>query len=41
MRRMKQREEENARPKEIVAGLSLDRETFQDVIRRKLPVIRC
>ena len=36
MRRLEQLEDENARLKKIVAGLSLDREMLQDVIRRKL-----
>jgi hypothetical protein len=35
MRRLKQLEDENAKLKKIVADLSLDRETLQDVIRRK------
>ena len=36
MRRLKLLEEENAKLKKLVAGLSLDREMLQDVIRRKL-----
>ena len=36
MRRLKQLEDENAKLKKLVAELSLDRETLQDVIRRKL-----
>ena len=36
MRRLKQLEDANARPKKIVADLTLDREMLQDVIRRKL-----
>lgn len=33
---LKQLEEENARLKRMVAGLSLDKDMLQDVIRRKL-----
>jgi len=36
MKRLKQLEEEDSRPKRIVADLSLDKEMLQDVIRRKL-----
>lgn len=36
MKRLKQLEDENARPKKIVADLTLDLEMLQDVIRRKL-----
>ena len=36
MRRVKQLEEENTKLRKLVAGLSLDREMLQDVIRRKL-----
>jgi putative transposase len=36
MKRLKQLEEENSRPKRIVADFSLDKEMLQDVIRRKL-----
>jgi putative transposase len=36
MRRLRQLEDENAKLKKIVADLALDRETLQDVIRRKL-----
>ena len=36
MRRLKALEDENSRLKKIVADLTLDREMFQDVIRRKL-----
>ena len=36
MRRLKQLEDENGKPKKLVADLSLDREMLQDVIRRKL-----
>lgn len=36
MKRLKQRKDENGRLKKIVADLTLDREMFQDVIRRKL-----
>ena len=36
MKRLKQLEDENARLKNIVADLTLDREMLQDVIRRKL-----
>ncbi len=36
MKKLKQLEDENARLKKIVADLTLDREMFQDVIRRKL-----
>jgi len=32
MRRLKQLEDENAKLKELVAGLSLDREMLQDVV---------
>jgi putative transposase len=36
MRRLKQPEDENSKLKKLVAGLSLDREMLQDVVRRKL-----
>ncbi len=36
MKKLKQLEDENTRLKKIVADLTLDRETLQDVIRRKL-----
>lgn len=36
MRRLKQLEDENTKPRKLVADLSLDREMLQDVIRRKL-----
>lgn len=36
MRRLKALEDENARLKEIVADLTLDKEMLQDVVRRKL-----
>lgn len=36
MKRLKQLEDKNTRPKRIVAGLTLDREMLQDVIWRKL-----
>ena len=36
MRRLRELKHENARLKKIVAGLTLDREMLQDVIRRKL-----
>jgi len=36
MRRLKQLEDENARLKQIVADLTLDRQMLQDVVRRKL-----
>jgi putative transposase len=36
MKRLKQFEEENQRLKKLVADLSLDKETLQDVIRRKI-----
>jgi len=36
MRRLKALEDENTRPKKIVADLTLDREMLQDVIRRKV-----
>ena len=36
MKRLKQLEEENQRPKKLVADLSLDKEMLQDVIRRKI-----
>lgn len=36
MKKLKQLEDENARLKEIVADLTLDREMLQGVIRRKL-----
>jgi putative transposase len=36
MKRLKFLEDENAKLRKIVAGLSLDREMLQDVIRRKL-----
>lgn len=34
MKRLKQLEEENQRQRRLVADLSLDKEMFQDVIRR-------
>ena len=36
MRRLRELEDENSRPKKIVADLTLDREMLQDVIKRKL-----
>jgi len=36
MRRLKQLEDENSRLKRIVADLTLDRDMWQDVIRRKI-----
>jgi putative transposase len=36
MRRLKQLEEENAKPKRLVADLSLDKEMLQDIVRRKI-----
>jgi putative transposase len=36
MKRLKQLEEENQRPRKLVADLSLDKEMLQDVIRRKI-----
>ena len=36
MKRLKQLEDEKSRLKKIMADLTLDRETLQDVIRRKL-----
>ena len=36
MKRLKQLEDENTRPKKIVADLTLDREMLQDVLKRKL-----
>lgn len=36
MKRLKLLEEENARLKRLVAGLSLDQVTLQGVVRRKL-----
>jgi putative transposase len=36
MKRLKRLEEENVRPKRLVANLSLDKEMLQDVIERKL-----
>jgi putative transposase len=36
MRRLTQLEEENGKLKRIVVGLALDKETLQDVIKRKL-----
>lgn len=36
MKKLKQLEDENARLKNIVADLTLDRDMLQDVIRRKL-----
>jgi putative transposase len=35
LRRLKQREEENAKLKRLVAGLSLDKAMLQDVLKRK------
>lgn len=40
MRRLKSLQDENARLKKIAAGLTLDCERLQDVIRRKLWVLR-
>jgi len=36
MKRLKQLEDLNSRLKKIVADMTLDRETLQDVIKRKL-----
>ena len=36
LRRLKQREEENARLKRMVADLSLDKQMLQEVIQKKL-----
>lgn len=36
LRRLKQLEEENARLKQIVADLSLDKQMLQDVLKKKL-----
>ena len=36
MKRLKQLEDENIRPKKIVADLTLDSEMLQDVLKRKL-----
>jgi putative transposase len=36
MRRLKQREDENAKLRKVVADLSLDKEMLQDALRRKL-----
>ena len=36
MKRLKLREDENTRLKRIVADLTFDRETLQDVLKRKL-----
>lgn len=36
MRRLKQLEDENTKPRKLVAGLSLDKKMLQGVIRRKL-----
>ena len=36
MRRLKQFEDENGKLRKLVAGLSLDKEMLQDVLRRKL-----
>jgi putative transposase len=36
MQRLKQLKDENAKLRKVVAGLSLDKEMLQDVIRRKL-----
>lgn len=36
MKRLRELEHENARLKKIVADLALDKETLQDVIKRKL-----
>lgn len=36
MRRLKQLEDENGKLRKVVADLSLDKATLQDVIRRKL-----
>jgi putative transposase len=35
IRRLKQLEDENGKPKRLVADLSLDREMLQDALRRK------
>ena len=36
VRKLRQREEENARLRRLVADLSLDKEMLQEVIRKKL-----
>ena len=36
LRRLKQLEEENARLKQLVADLSLDKQILQDVVKKKL-----
>ncbi len=36
MQRLKQLEEEDGKPRKLVAGLSLDRAVLQDVLARKL-----
>ena len=36
MRRLKQLEDENGKLRKVVADLSLDKEMFQDALRRKL-----
>jgi putative transposase len=36
MRRLKQLEDENSKPRKVVADLSLDKEMPQDALRRKL-----
>jgi putative transposase len=36
VKRLKQLEDENQRPKKMVADLYLDKEMLQDVIRRKI-----
>ena len=36
MRRLRQLEDENTKPRKLVEDLSLDREMLQDVIRRKI-----
>ena len=36
MRPLKQLEDENAKLRKVVAGLSLDKEMLQDALRRKL-----
>ncbi len=35
LRRLEQLEEENEKLKQLVADLSLDKQTFQDVVRKK------
>jgi putative transposase len=36
LRRLKQLEDENGKLRKVVADLSLDKETLQDALRRKL-----